>query len=554
MGFGEMIIESIVSGFTKLTEVLYAKAQPILKDGVKAEFVNSIITEDRFQTTEVQDIVKVLRKEMSSSPDTLADIGSDVLEGIIGLVAKLQFQAVAKIDVDADMPHTDAIFIQMAIITDVNLLIALLGIVTEVVSLGQIDKLADEIRSYLDYSGLSQMTSTGYGIILSAGVTPQIQKEVLAKTLPTIFDESLAVKLYFKRFSGYDDTYNNMRQLGYTDEKTTKLINSSWFYPMPTDFIRFAVREVFRNDIVEKYGYDEAFPIDEPVPLEQVPEWLRPNLGVGNPTMRDLIEVGALDEATLRWYWRAHWELPSPTMGYEMLHRKIIDQDELETLLRIQDFAPYWIDKMIGISYSPYTRVDARRMYELGVLNDEEYLLALEEIGYSPEKAQKLLEWTVLRKMSPERDLTRTMIMKSFTTGLKDRVWAMDQLELLGYDPGEAELIVSLKEHEIDEDGLSDQIDLYTLRYVSGLITLEELTGLLDELGLNEASKAKLLSTTQNKKDKQISLPTKTDLLDWLRLGILTEAKFKTRMSQLGFLNDDIELYIIEIRGNEEEI
>jgi len=235
-------------------------------------------------------------------------------------------------------------------------------------------------------------------------------------------------------------------------------------------------------------------------------------------------------------------------MGYEMLHRKVITQDDLETLLKIQDFAPFWIPKMIDISYSPYTRVDARRMYETGVLSDEEYTTALEDLGYPLKKAEKYLEWTKLRKMSPERAITRTMILNAFDSGLKDRSWTIDQLEILGYDHEESELIVMLREFDLSESELSDITDVEETRFVKGLISEEELISALEELGLNELQKAKVITSAVISKDKLLRLPTKSDLADWFKKGLISEAIYRQRMIQLGFLNADIDLFIAEIK------
>ena len=89
-----------------------------------------------------------------------------------------------------------------------------------------------------------------------------------------------------------------------------------------------------------------------------------------------------MDKEVLQWYWRAHWELPSPTTGFEMLHRlhpdvlEVIgekykemglnpddlktDLDTLKELLKISDYPKYWRDRLAAISYSPLTRVDLR--------------------------------------------------------------------------------------------------------------------------------------------------------------------------------------------------
>jgi len=64
-------------------------------------------------------------------------------------------------------------------------------------------------------------------------------------------------------------------------------------------------------------------------------------------------------------------------------------------LLRVSDYPTYWQDKIEAVSYSPYTRVDVRRMFEMGVLGETELLEAYLDAGYNEERATKLTEWTI---------------------------------------------------------------------------------------------------------------------------------------------------------------
>ncbi|GAH79863.1 unnamed protein product, partial [marine sediment metagenome] len=61
-------------------------------------------------------------------------------------------------------------------------------------------------------------------------------------------------------------------------------------------------------------------------------------------------------------YWAAHWNLPSPQQGFEMLHRGVINVSELNMLLRALDVMPFWRDKLTAIAFRRLTRVDIRRM------------------------------------------------------------------------------------------------------------------------------------------------------------------------------------------------
>lgn len=81
-------------------------------------------------------------------------------------------------------------------------------------------------------------------------------------------------------------------------------------------------------------------------------------------------------------YWAAHWVLPSITQLNEALHRGVIDLDTWRRFVRFNDFDPTAIPWLEETIFSPFTRVDARRMASLGVLSDLELLQAYRDIGF----------------------------------------------------------------------------------------------------------------------------------------------------------------------------
>ncbi|GAH81965.1 unnamed protein product, partial [marine sediment metagenome] len=111
-----------------------------------------------------------------------------------------------------------------------------------------------------------------------------------------------------------------------------------------------AVREAFTPAIAKKFGQYEDFP----------------------PDFEKYAGMKGLSKEWAERYWAAHWSLPSPSQGYDMLHRGIIDNKELFMLMKALDIMPFWRDKLMQMSYHLLTRVDIRRMYKAGVLTEAE--------------------------------------------------------------------------------------------------------------------------------------------------------------------------------------
>ena len=87
-------------------------------------------------------------------------------------------------------------------------------------------------------------------------------------------------------------------------------------------------------------------------------------------------------------FWAAHWNLLSVTQLNEAVHRGTIGQDEWRRQVRLNDVVPEGVPWLEDIIYSPFTRVDVRRMENLGILDDRELLQAYADIGYFAPKSQ----------------------------------------------------------------------------------------------------------------------------------------------------------------------
>lgn len=266
---------------------------------------------------------------------------------------------------------------------------------------------------------------------------------------------------------------------GYTASDISLFHALYFIIPPPTDLIRMAVREAFSPDIAEKFGQYEDYP-------EAFTKWAEKQ-GI------------SLDWAEK--YWAAHWDLPSATMGFEMLHRRIIDENELKLLLRALDVMPYWRERLIQLSYSPITRVDLRRMYKMGVLSEQDVYNGYLDIGYSPENAQRLTEFTK-RYSAPEdtsqQDTFRELARGTYSQAYKKKVIARDEyiqyLTNMGYHPDDIALLVQLDDYVIyQQDKLfdlsgyrKDMLKLALSAWDRGLIHDTDIRGILTDLGYDE--------------------------------------------------------------------
>lgn len=328
-----------------------------------------------------------------------------------------------------------------------------------------------------------------------------------------LYDEISVMTLYWRGILDETKVYERMRELGYTDTRIKELTAAWSLIPPVQDILTMVAKEAFEPDSILKLGLDDEFP-------EEQSEWLAKQ---------------GLSPYWQHKYWMAHWEQPSIGMGYEMLQRGIIDRADLEFLFRTVEIPRYWRDKLLKIAYTPYTRVDSRRMHKVGVLTDEELIHAYTDIGYDVEHATKMAEFTKRANRAAEKDLSKSEVMTGYTDRLITREQAATFLVKLGYDQDEATYILALtdyKEKAATAKLLQSNIET---RFKNRLIDKAEAKRLLDGLNLPAAQSEALLSKWEAIIIPDEKMPGMPDLTKFLQSGIISFDTYRIEMRRLGY-------------------
>ena len=247
---------------------------------------------------------------------------------------------------------------------------------------------------------------------------------------------------------GTDEAREKIRSQGYLDQGALEdFLATTEFTPGPSDIIRFMQRDVSDEKVVSKFGLDDEF-----------------NAKFTGATAR-LADWQGVPEEYMKLYWRAHWDIPSPTQLYNFYQRlrdpaeipvpadaraigvkpdpttgprtdpaNRITEDDVKTALAQQDILPYWQDKFLATAYLPLTRVDARRAYEIGVIGVSEIYESLIQNGYSPENASILTQFA---KRDKDLKIPNQEPFRLYRDGLSTRFDAERDMVSLGYDPAD---------------------------------------------------------------------------------------------------------------------
>lgn len=293
-------------------------------------------------------------------------------------------------------------------------------------------------------------------------------------------------------------------------------------YPGVSDFVMFSVRE----------AYDSAFVSDA-------------GLGGDMPTefIDDCRKIG-LPEEYARKFWYSHWVPPSPRQSYEMLHRGLIDEEELNRLLRINDIMPNYREKMVQIAYTVPGRVDIRRFYQDGVIDYEKMYSMYLDAGQSPENAELMSEWTELHYGEERRQRSRTDIIKLYRLKSINRIQSVTGIQDLGYSEEIASEYVTREDLEQAEKKKAAKLKLQRKGFINFVYDEQQVRNYMTAIGITSGVAADLIEEWKIDRDSKIRFLPLKEVEKMYGGGIMSDTEVKDDLSIQGYNNVDIDRLI----------
>lgn len=296
-------------------------------------------------------------------------------------------------------------------------------------------------------------------------------------------------------------------------------------YPIPpvNDLITMAVREAFTPEIASRFGQYEGLP-------------------------KDYVTFAEMKGLTKEWaerYWAAHWSLPSVQQGFAMLHRGIINQADLNLLLRALDIMPFWRDKLIQLSFKPLTRVDVRRMHLLGTLDEGGVKRAYLDVGYNDRNASLMTDFTVRYNRRSLAGFTQRDAVTAYINRFIEAGQATSILRDIGTKSSEIPNIMRLAGYKREWKSKDERIDAIGNLYRKGKRDLGQTRSDLSQLGLASDYVTTLLQQWESKAeaDKTATF-TNAQTLKLFTMGLIDEARARNELQLLGFDKERRDLLI----------
>ena len=265
------------------------------------------------------------------------------------------------------------------------------------------------------------------------------------------------------------DLAADLGRLGYDDRAQAVMRGNALAVASPSDVVMLAGREAFEDEQARLLGLDAEY---------DTVDW-------------SWAERVGLREPWRRFYWRAHWQTVSNQQLFAMRQRDIIGDDLLDAGLRANEYTPQWRDKLLQLSYDPLTRVDVRRMHDLGVLDRAGVVRAYRDAGYSPANAERLADFSerlvVEHKQARVQELhgsRRSELLRQYEAMLTDGQSVRAALAAMGYEQERIDADLAAADERrraVRRDATRDGLERL---FVQGYIGRQEAAARLRELGL----------------------------------------------------------------------
>lgn len=377
----------------------------------------------------------------------------------------------------------------------------------------------------------------------------------------------LAEPVYFKA----------MKKHGYEKEQARRVLQTERTVPGPSSIIRFGLKEAYELPKIKRFKTDALMPSGI---KHNLPSFNKTygDIDFGSwdskaPQLKQMFKDGQRAGLNPRWLqleWRSSWEHPGPSTGYDMLHRfqpEVLnktwdrykgdfnkedlrfDKEDLNTLLRVKDYTPFWQDKLSALSYRIPTRVDLRRMIRENIVSDSEAKALYRAMGYNEEDAKLMVELAHAMYATADKKDLRKQAIEDFTLGRITETEFRQIMLMQGATVDHTDIAVNLAKNARDKERTETLLDGIIDAYQDGYFTLEEVQSTQIWKNLRERRKVMLKEKLQAEALKGNRMPTKTDIMGWFEEGFIEEDKFVRLMSRIGYKSEHIKYYLMELKG-----
>lgn len=551
------VIGSAQSHVSALTDAILPSATDLLGSLVQiiSDLIGGLLGSLTDTDTLWTDLYAILRKNFGEDRDPITTFTADVSAAIVGKIGEVLSQAangyvligqgvlgsggVTALDPDALAARMDAWPPALKSLVDVALEFtsawSILGAMAQP-KVSEVHQAANKSNPIIPLSPPELAELTRRNDVTREWATDEAKR---SGTSPENFDLKYLLTQRFLgveqiidlwRRTGDDGVLDDLYRMGFATQDVERLRTLALTVATPGDVVRFLARDVFDPAAIAAGGLDTDF---------------------AQKYNKPLFDAAGVSEELAKLFWMAHWSLPSPTMGYEMMHRGLITQPQLEDLLKLADYAPGWVANLVAIAYNVPGRIDVRRMWESGIITARSDLVRrYRDMGYSPDDSDTLATFTEAlanksKEAAAERDRGPIIraIVQEYAHGIITHPQALDSLTSLGLTPERADYKLREGDFEREQDRATRIRTAVGREYVRGFLDLESATTRLQGYGFGAQEIASLLDSwaldrelkEESDAERHQKDLSKSEILTAYRERFLDSASTAAELTRLGY-------------------
>lgn len=314
--------------------------------------------------------------------------------------------------------------------------------------------------------------------------------------------------------------------------------------PGPGDLVRFMLRDVEDPNVVGRFNLDAEF--------NNKFQGLLANWATGQGISRDVMVR----------YWRAHWQWPSPSQLYDMLHqlradsldpnkqRLAINLNDVLEVLGINDVIPFWRERLAAVSYRLPRLTDAFAFYHNRIWGEPQLLDYYQSYGYplaaAKDKVSLDKRKSIEKYESEFRLVTKSKVTTSFVNGVIGELEFDMGMKMAGLD--DAQIVAALDQAVyLRAIKLREKLlKAIKCQFSTCGINATEAVASLIASGWQPADAQYEVTCWKQQcgvKPKQI---TASILCKWYGDGLISLADYRSRLAVLGYSRYDIDRIVAQ--------
>lgn len=370
-----------------------------------------------------------------------------------------------------------------------------------------------------------------------------------------------------------------LRKEGYYDSPSIRYVtNLRYDIPGPADLVRFSVRHVWEPDLLAGLGYNAEFPgaiidawhsfkgLDYSLftgPFAASIDKLAGQQGYAAGLAAQYQEVLGEQPTWAKAYWWSHWVLPSPSQFFQMWIRLNPDRDrkwdgpemvgteftyeQMLLGLRANDYPPMFRPLLAAINRPVPGIRYARDFRRNNVYNYQDlYNWALRQ-GYTPQDSLDIandIEAAVAAQENKDVACKGCREVESlYETGIIDEPELLDFYQSLGMDVAQAQKRADLEDLRLKGMRARQVVSTIRSRYLSGELSDQQARGLLTQFGIVASRIDTYVSDWSMEKATRRKQASAQQNVKWACDGYLTVFDLGTRLTNLGYAADDVQLF-----------